>query len=1361
MGEMHEDVLAYLPASLARRALGGKATELPWRLEVDGTMVMADLSGFTALSERLARLGDEGAERLTDIINSFFERMLKTASGYGGDTLTFGGDAILLLFEGPDHATRAAVAALEMLRQVERAAAVEAGGGKVKIGMSVGAHSDRFALAGVGLDGERAHLVVLGRGGEMAALAEAQAERGQLAVSAACKQLLPAGSGFEPSGDFWLVDEIDPTALSPPDAEAPELSDEALRQLDHFLPPYARAADRRDRARDSREPVRLTPEHRRTVMVFVDVLGLDEVIVGRGLGAAVEQLQAYAEMLTRLATMHNGFVVSSDIATKGSKFVITFGAPVAHEYAPANAARFALDLTAGLRASGLDVHHKVGVNGGHVFAGEVGPVFRRQYTVMGDAVNLAARLMAAAELDTALISRNLLSYVSHTVCARELPPITVKGKERPVAVCVLEEEGVTEGQIRGEQGLARPQGRLFGRRKELDLLDHAWESARRSGAGKAIFIGGEAGVGKTRLLDEALRSISATGEVVRAACFEHLQAAPYVPWVDVLQAVLGIAPDDPADDRTARVLEYLERHLADWVEFGPLLDPLLGLALPRNRVVDSLEPQSRRRRMMDLMTGILLADISETGRVVVIEDVHWADESSLALVEHVSRRVAESPVLLIFTSRPAAEAAALQDDGMTRLKLTELSRSQSLAMVGEALDAADLPVEVGDAIYAKTRGNPLFLEEVVNSLRRPGVLERILGASTVTRAAELAALEIPDRVQGLLMSRVDGLSGDARELLRAGAVAGRSFDTRVLRSIGDPRLRHVPFERALDELSATALVVREDDLGSRATFRHALVQDVAYDSLPFARRRELHGEIARYLESTQSPPDHALLVHHYHRAGDRERSRVHAVRASADSAATYANREAVDYLSIALGTVRGRRPVDACLRSRFEELEGDSLQTFGSHEEAVRVFLAARKRWAPAAVRESCVDALDGLSPVDDVESRDSLLCWKASVSMQRGPGEFKRAIRWLDIGMRGLPPGRTDLTARILIAKTVCLCRLARNREALKSADQGLAIAREGDDMGLVAYASSIRSLALSQLGRWSEAVESSREAIRAYEEAGDLVGEALAHANLAMASQLMDDPKEGLQHSERALAIYVKLGDQSGIIQQQHSVGACLLQLGEFDEAIPHLEQTVGAFGTDGCPPLPVGWAYVLLAEAHLLRDDPGAADRALSEGWKILSSIDAEAYLLDTKIVEAEVDLAYGRLGEARRKCEEVVTASRAVDAVPVEGEALRVLGRVGMAEGRPEAAVANLELCLALADETGSQYARALALVVLAEAQAACAERDPSCEDRLGEAIRLFRRMGIRHELEKALELRSRMQQAAMGGPLASASEEGAP
>ena len=342
--------------------------------------------------------------------------MLKTASHYGGDTLTFGGDAILLLFDGDGHAARAVAASLEMLKQVDRSAAVEGGEGKVKIGMSVGAHSDTFVLGAAGLADERAHLFVLGRGAEMTALAEAQAERGQLAVSSSTKKLLSGASKTARAGDFWRVEEFTGEGLRHGAGRLPTSSQRRhgaslvpgydVRLLAPFLPPYARADGEGGGGRVQHEP-----EHRRTVIAFVNILGLNEVIANAGVQAALEQLQTYSAMLTRLAAKHHGFVVSSDIATQGSKLVITFGTPVAHEYAPGNAARFALDLTEELRRSGLDLRHKIGLNGGHVFAGEVGPSFRRQYTVMGDAVNLAARLMSAAQPGETLISRKLLDYV--------------------------------------------------------------------------------------------------------------------------------------------------------------------------------------------------------------------------------------------------------------------------------------------------------------------------------------------------------------------------------------------------------------------------------------------------------------------------------------------------------------------------------------------------------------------------------------------------------------------------------------------------------------------------------------------------------------------------------------------------------------------------------------------------------------------------------------------------------------------------------------------------------------------------------------------------------------------------------------
>jgi class 3 adenylate cyclase/tetratricopeptide (TPR) repeat protein len=1341
VGDRSTELVTYLPVSLLCAVEDGVPADLPWHREVAGTMVMADLSGFTNLSERLARLGDEGAERLTDTINSFFERMLKTASRYGGDTLTFGGDAILLLFDGPEHATRAAVAALEMLKQVERAAAVETDDGKVKIGMSVGAHSDGFILAGAGLAEERAHLVVLGRGAEMTALAEAQADRGQLAVSQSCKDQLPDGSVSTASGEFWRVDELGACALPRLALEPPATSTRHLTELNPFLPPYARSTG--GSGGDGRQ---LVPEHRRTVIVFVNILGLNDVIERAGVDAAVDQLQAYSSVLTRIAARHQGFVVSSDIATRGSKLVVTFGAPVAHEYAPANAARFALDLNAQLRASGLDLRHKIGINGGHVFAGEVGPPFRRQYTVMGDAVNLAARLMGAAEPGEALVSRNLLNYVSHTLCARELAPIMVKGKEKPVAVCVLEEEGQTRGQIRGGLEPGRWEGRLFGRREELDLLTRSWGRARR-GKGCAILVDGEAGVGKTRLLDEALRAMAADDRITRAACFEHLQAAPFTPWVDVLQSVLEIERDGPGDLRTATVQAYLDQHLPDLVEFGSLLNPLLNLSLSPSRVVGSLDAQTRRAKLFDLVARVLQVTSGDGGRILVLEDLHWMDESSLALVRHVTQRLTGAPILLLLTQRPAAMADDLQGAKMARVVVAELTEPESLAMIREALGVTDLPNEVGEAVYAKTRGNPLFLEEVIRSLGAPGVLERITGASSVTRAAELAALEIPDRVQGLLMSRIDALPAAAREVLKAGSVVGRSFGEAVLAGVDDELIRTVAIGRAFDELAAAALVVRnEDGDGESITFRHALVQDVAYDSLPFSRRRDLHGRVARYLESVQVTPDHPLLVHHYRHAGDDEMTRLHAIRASESSVAVAANVEAIDYLDIALGTVSARSSRDACLRSRLEELVGDSLETLARHRDAETQYVAARKRWASQSVRRASSSVLRDLSPVDDVDARETLLCWKIARSAEHG-GSYRRALRWLDAGTRTLPPQRGGLAGRLLVAKSFCLYRLGRLQDSLDLGGEGMSLAREDGDTELQAYAGTIRSLTLRQLGLLDEAIDVSKEAVALYEEAGDLLGQANSHENLGACYEQTGDLQRALSHMELALTFSARLANTSGVAITHADLAAVLLSLGEAEEALGHLEETIGLRDHPDCPPGLIGWALALMSRALAMHGELEAAQLALDEGRMILKDAKIETLLLYADVFDAELRCAQGDLEQAERLCRAVMAAAQENRAEPIEGDALRVLGQVQIAKGDPKAAVAELEACVDLAAKVGADLLRAQALTVLAEAKAACADDDPACEDFLFEAIRTFRKLGARYDLEKALQVRARLQSAA--------------
>jgi tetratricopeptide (TPR) repeat protein len=775
-----------------------------------------------------------------------------------------------------------------------------------------------------------------------------------------------------------------------------------------------------------------------------------------------------------------------------------------------------------------------------------------------------------------------------------------------------------------------------------------------------------------------------------------------------------------------------------------LLNSLLHLSLPQGDVVRSLDAQDRRTRLFELVARIVEESAKGRRLVLFVEDVHWMDESSLALASHLAGRLRTTRVLLLLTSRPAGAADELDGARMRRMVLAELTESESLAMVRLALGVADLPEEVGEEIYAKTKGNPLFLEEVVHSLQEPGVLDRILGATSVTRAAELAALEIPDRVQGLLMSRIDRLLPDTREVLKAGSVAGRSFDVALLVGIDDELLRDVSIELALDELIDSSLVVPGEDGDSRGvSFRHALVQDVAYESMPFARRRDLHGRVGRYLEATSETPDHGLLVHHYQIAGEKVLARVHAVRASEASAAVYANREAVDYLGVALASITGCTPGDAHVRSRLEELMSDSLERLGRYDEAVDALLRARRRWASQAVRRAVDSTLDGILPVNDPRARDSLLCWKIAVSVERGTSDYRRALRWLAKGKAALPSPDDGLAGRLLVTQGGLLSRLGRFVEAAEVGQAAVELTGRGGDVALRAYALTLLGYAYSGLGRLAEALECDATALALYEQAGDLSGQAMSHANLANSYLLNGDLRAALEQNETALALYTRIGNVGGAVMQRVNVGGVLTQIGDAETAVEQLEKALKLRDRPEVSPYAVAFALVYLCEARILIDDLDRAQADLLEGQKILVALDAQADLLDAGVIEAELRVAGQDLTAAETCCRTVLKQAESLGAEVGAAKALCLLGQVQVAQGDPDAAVATLEAALSIAERIGADYERGQALAALAEAETACSFREDSCAAKLDQAIDLFDKMGAEHDLKKALETRGRL------------------
>jgi len=610
----------YLPAILVEGLAREPNRLSPWVDPIQGTLVLTDISGFTRMSELLAETGKEGAERLTGIINSYFHPLLDVARTHGGSNVKFGGDALLLLFTGEGHARHAVAAALAMQRATRRFPSVQVGRDRIRVSMSVGAHSGVFWSASVGVPGRRMQHFILGKDASRVAQTEAVAAAGEVVVTAATLALAGERNLVEPRGDDFRVRRLlgrvsmtwsPRTETSLPPSCIPDL-------LAYLPPPVVQAATGGD------EATSVEGEHRKVTIAFINLLGVNELLAERGPLALRDELQRYTALVVDLSEQYGGFLVGNDVDTNGLKLILVFGAPVSHEHDSANAFRMALALDQQLSRLNMPLRHRIGIHAGFVFVGDVGSPVRRDYTVMGDAVNLAARLMGSASPGQVLVSQQVACEAGPSFNVRELPPISVKGKKAPVPICLLEGERTS-----ASAGVATQAPALLGREAEMALLRRLCQETE-DGKGRAVVISGEAGMGKSRLaleLQEYLLSRSWT--VHHGQCHFYTAANPFAPWVHVLGSLFGTGLADTADDRSEAVLAAIEHLNPDLLDLASLLNGLLGLSIPQSDVVGSLDDGARRARFFDLVTGLLRAAANESPLAVMIEDLQWADHSSL------------------------------------------------------------------------------------------------------------------------------------------------------------------------------------------------------------------------------------------------------------------------------------------------------------------------------------------------------------------------------------------------------------------------------------------------------------------------------------------------------------------------------------------------------------------------------------------------------------------------------------------------------------------------------------------------------------------------------------------------------------
>lgn len=883
---------AYLPYTLTRRILEhGLPTpgEAEW---LNVAAIFADLTGFTAMSEELAKDGGRGAEELNRTLLMTFTAMMNAIHGAGGAVCHFHGDAMLIFFVDDDEqaASRALACAqfmqsLMLTRQqvnARRKTGPLPSGSVTTFDLSIkcGVGYGRCLQMVVGDPQNSLEFVLGGTAVNTAASAQQQAEPGQVVASA--EVLHKAGLSAE--GAYRVVKEVTPVPSENTaiywDAFSPETLHRLLSTAPAFIPSalYERLKDTSTHG---------LAEHRPITSMFVRFEGIDFANPNAG-----QQLQQYYEWARSVVARFGGInshlnrVLTGD---KGNHLHIIFGAPVAPD-APEQAIQCAMALQRE-RLSYI-TRQQIGLTNGRAFACAVGSQNRREYTVVGRVVNLASRLTQLCPDGQVYIDETTAKRVQDTIELESLPAQTFKGFQKPIAIYQVLRARLTRSQLQQRFGVA--QAALLGRTAELAMLTRHMDKALDQ-KGNVVAISGALGSGQGRFLGAGVRYWLAHGGIGYVGMGQRqMSEVPFGIWKNVWRDFFELNGELGAIAWEAAITKKLK-----------LLFPSMaqsGIALWLSMLGMGYEPDdSHQAQLFDLIAMTLQQTAKERPLLIVLEDVHLADAPSMSLVNHLARTINNDAIMLLLTHR----TSTIQGKYRT-IALTDLTPQRAKAVIRETFGLDKFPTEIEQrlGLQQETPINPLFLTEMLKMMQEQGVLVRENNGRYTFDQKLLSQMQIPDTLYALSLTRLDRLSPMNRNLLQVASVLGREFTWETLTAVV-PETNPSQLGKAFQELEQAGMVQALDSNseGLSFIFRESLTHTAVYQSVPYSRRQRLHAAIATRLAEwhAHNPrPIASTLAHHYSFTERHEEGLHYALMAAEDASALSANREAAELYQIAL-----------------------------------------------------------------------------------------------------------------------------------------------------------------------------------------------------------------------------------------------------------------------------------------------------------------------------------------------------------------------------------------------------------------------------------------------------------------------------
>ena len=933
----------------------------------------------------------------------------------------------------------------------------------------------------------------------------------------------------------------------------------------------------------------------------------------------------------------------------GDGFMALFGAPLAHEDHARRAALAALDVQSEIEAlvaqTGQSIAVRMGLNTGEVVIGAIGDNLRMDYTAVGDTSNLAARLQQRAAQGQILVSNSTFQAIDGYCNTSSLGEFSLKGIREPVPVWeVLSGRGArTRLEIEAERGLTP----FVGRAHELMLLQNCFEKARAE-QGQMVFIVGEPGIGKSRLLHEFHRQLGNEATWCEGHAISFGWSIAYHPLIDLLRRNFRVDENDSEEV----IIEKIERGVLrlgnDLKTILPYLKYLLAVE-PGDPAVKSMEPQLRRAGIFDALGKLTLRAAEIRPQVVVFEDLHWMDQATEFYLRYITDGIPAGRVLVILTYRPGYINPVEERTFQTRIALSSLASADSIAMARSLLSVDSLPEDLQTLVVRKAEGNPFFVEEVVKSLIEVGAIRRSEDRFVLTKP--LDGVAIPDKIQDVIQARIDRLDDMPKKTLQLASVIGRKFTRRLVERLADNRGRTADHMQVLKALE----LIYEKDIYPELTymFKHALTQDVAYNSLLVKRRRELHcliGHTMELLYADQLQEHFEIIAYHYAKGEDWNKALEFNLKAADKARQSFANLEALTYYDQAIKiSEMVDNAGDTTIIMSIYEARSDLYLVLNEFQRSIvesEKLLAIARQEGDGIGETKALTAIGYASLFDhnfDQANEYALEAIKAAGNL--GDNSYLAGAYFI-IGQVEALTGRLDgakpkLRQALIISRSAGDLRYESHslgnlgfynnwkgeyREAIGLLSQGFQIAKDNHLLAPLFDNLFMYGVALTGTGEYDRALAIFEEGLDLTEKVGDEIFHIRVLNSLGWMYLECGDLDQAFDLNYRASQVANKRGDPETVANAELNLSDILILKEDFDSALKYLEK-VQRLANDSTTSDWMKWRYTthLLASFGELWLACGDLSQALNFADQCLeraTRTNSRKYIVKSRRLKAEI-------------------------------------------------------------------------------------------------------------------------------------------